>query len=42
MKIECLVYLMMQFHFPEKFKAHKNTVDKYKKAGVFANYIETG
>lgn len=42
MKIESVIYLLCNYHFPKLFAAHKNTVEKYKKIGVFANDIDPG
>lgn len=41
-KIEALLYLLCQFHFPKLYKTHVSTVEKFKKLGVHANDIDTG
>lgn len=42
MKIESVIYLLCIQQCPKLYAAHKNTVEKYKKIGVYANDIDTG
>lgn len=41
-KVEALIYLICACHFPSKLKSHQGALEKYKKANVFANDIDTG
>ena len=42
LKIESLIYLLCQIHFPKSYGALKTQVDKMKKIGVKANDIDPG
>ena len=41
-KVEALIYLICAVHLPKNLKAHQATIEKYKKANVYANDIDTG
>ena len=41
-KVEALIFLVCAVHLPKNLKMHQAAIEKYKKANVYANDIDTG